>query len=207
MKLVEGTYENLITDGLRQDMLDASKIGMVCKQEDIDSAESPNMLTEHLSKLIRNRLSDENLSAEERADFANRLIDFLGEGKEEKIVDEKRKLSAVVSQHEEARLKATNSTLVRPLTGFRVSNLFTGGQSHVSLSSEIERDIESADTICMIVSFLKLSGVNLIYDHLKRFCSHPQHKLRIITTTYWRDGRKSRGAFVRTSQYGNPDFI
>ena len=184
MKLVEGTYENLITDGLRQDMLDASKIGMVCKQEDIDSAESPNMLTEHLSKLIRNRLSDENLSAEERADFANRLIDFLGEGKEEKIVDEKRKLSAVVSQHEEARLKATNSTLVRPLTGFRVSNLFTGGQSHVSLSSEIERDIESADTICMIVSFLKLSGVNLIYDHLKRFCSHPQHKLRIITTTY-----------------------
>ena len=184
MKLVEGAYENLITDGLRQDMLDASKIGMVCKQEDIDSAESPNMLTEHLSKLIRNRLSDENLSAEERADFANRLIDFLGEGKEEKIVDEKRKLSAVVSQQEEARLKATNSTLVRPLTGFRVSNLFTGGQSHVSLSSEIERDIESADTICMIVSFLKLSGVNLIYDHLKRFCSHPQHKLRIITTTY-----------------------
>lgn len=184
MNLVEGTYENLITDGVRQDMLDASKIGMVCKLEDIDSAESPNMLTEHLSKLIRNRLSDENLSAEERADFANRLIDFLGEGKEEKIVDEKRKLSAVVSQQEEARLKATNSTLVRPLTGFRVSNLFTGGQSHVSLSSEIERDIESADTICMIVSFLKLSGVNLIYDHLKRFCSQPQHKLRIITTTY-----------------------
>ena len=92
-------------------------------------------------------------------------------------------LSAVVSQHEEARLKATNSTPVRPLTGFRVSNLFTGGQSHVSLSSEIERDIESADSICMIVSFLKLSGVNLIYDHLKRFCSNPQHKLRIITTT------------------------
>ena len=47
MKLVEGAYENLITDGVRQDMLDASKIGMVCKLEDIDSAESPNMLTEH----------------------------------------------------------------------------------------------------------------------------------------------------------------
>ena len=184
MILVEGTYENLITDGLRQDMLDASSVGRVCKLEDIDSAESPNMLAEHLSKLIRNRLSDENLSAEERTDFANRLIDFLGEGKEEKIVDEKQMLSAVVSQHEEARLKATNSTPVRPLTGFRVSNLFTGGQSHVSLSSEIERDIESADSICMIVSFLRLSGVNLIYDHLKRFCSNPQHKLRIITTTY-----------------------
>lgn len=184
MKLIEGTYENLITDGLMQEMQTASEKGLVCKQEDIDGAESPNMLTEHLSRIIRNRLSDESLTTEERTEFANRLIDFLGEEKEEKVVDEKQMLAAVVSQQEEARLKATNSTLVRPITGFRVSNLFTGGQSHVSLSSEIERDIESADSIYMIVSFLKLSGVNLIYDHLKRFCSNPQHRLRIITTTY-----------------------
>ena len=184
MKLIEGTYENLITDGLKREMLTSSEKGLICKQEDIDGAESPNMLTEHLSRIIRNRLSDENLTTEERTAFANRLIDFLGEEKEEKVVDDKQMLAAVVSKQEEARLKATNSTLVRPLTGFRVSNLFTGGQSHVSLSSEIERDIESADSICMIVSFLKLSGVNLIYDHLKRFCSNPQHRLRIITTTY-----------------------
>lgn len=184
MKLIEGTYENLITDGLKREMLTSSEKGLICKQEDIDGAESPNMLTEHLSRIIRNRLSDENLTTEERAAFANRLIDFLGEEKEEKVVDDKQMLAAVVSRQEEARLKATNSTLVRPLTGFRVSNLFTGGQSYVSLSSEIERDIESADSICMIVSFLKLSGVNLIYDHLKRFCSNPQHRLRIITTTY-----------------------
>ncbi len=184
MKLVEGTYENLITDGLMQDMQVASTNGLVCRQEDIDGAESPNMLTEHLSRIIRNRLSDENLTAEERALFVNRLIDYLGEGKEEKVMDDKQMLAAVVSRQEDARMKATGSTPVRPLTGFRTSNLFTGGQSRVSLSSEIERDIESADSICMIVSFLKLSGVNLIYDHLKRFCSNPQHRLRIITTTY-----------------------
>ena len=184
MKLIEGTYENLITDGLIKDMQDASANGLVCRQEDIDGAESPNMLTEHLSRIIRNRLSDENLTAEERALFVNRLIDYLGEGKEEKVMDDKQMLAAVVSRQEDARLKATGSTPVRPLTGFRTSNLFTGGQSRVSLSSEIERDIESADSICMIVSFLKLSGVNLIYDHLIRFCSNPQHRLRIITTTY-----------------------
>ena len=184
MKLIEGIYENLITDGLKQDIDAASSDGLVCKEEYIDDTDSTNMLADHLSKIIRNRLSDENLTAEERTEFVNRLIDDLGEDKEEKVVDDKQMLAAVVSIQEEARLKATNSTLVRPLTGFRVSNLFTGGQSHVSLSSEIERDIESADSICMIVSFLKLSGVNLIYDHLKRFCSNPQHRLRIITTTY-----------------------
>lgn len=184
MKLVEGTYENLITTGVKQDILEATTNGLICKQEEIDSAESPNMLAEHLSKIIRNRLSDENLTPEERALFVNRLIDFLGEDKDEQVADDRQMLTAVVSQQEEARLNATKTTLIRPLTGYRSSSLFTGGQSIVPLNSEIERDIESADSISMIVSFLKLSGVNLIYDHLKRFCSHPQHRLRIITTTY-----------------------
>ncbi|WP_278811806.1 MULTISPECIES: DEAD/DEAH box helicase [Prevotellaceae] len=184
MKLIEGTYENLITDGLKHDMLDASEEGLVCKKEDIDGAEEPSMLTEHISRIIRNRLKDENLTTEERASFVNRLIDFLGEDDDEKLADDKQMLSAVVSLQEESRLKATKQTLVRPLTGFRTSNLFTGGHGGVSLSSEIERDIESADSICMIVSFLKLSGVNLIYDKLKRFCNNSKHRLRIITTTY-----------------------
>lgn len=184
MKLIEGTYENLITDGLMRDIQTASEGGLVCKQENIDGAESPNMLTEHLSRIIRNRLSDENLTPEERTAFVNKLIDFLGEDQDEKVADDKHMLAAVISAQEEARLKATNSTLVRPLTGFRTSNLFTGGQSRIPLNTEIERDIESADSISLIVSFLKLSGVNLIYDHLKRFCSISGHKLRIITTTY-----------------------
>lgn len=184
MKLIEGIYENLITDGLKHDMQTAEERGLVCKQEDIDGAESPDMLAEHLSRIIRNRLSDENLTAEERTAFVNRLIAYLGEDEDEKVADDRQMLAAVVSAQEEARLKATNSTLVRPLTGFRTSNLFTGGQSRVPLNAEIERDIESADCISMIVSFLKLSGVNLIYDRLKRFCSVSGHKLRIITTTY-----------------------
>lgn len=104
MKLQEGSYENLITGELQQDMLQAENDGLVCKQEDIDNAESPSMLAEHVHKIINNRLSDENLSAEERVDFVNRLIDFLGEEKEEKVVDEKQMLSAVVSRQEEARL-------------------------------------------------------------------------------------------------------
>lgn len=81
MKLTEGSYENIITDELQQEMLQASAEGLVCKQDEIDDAESPSMLAEHVHRLISNRLSDENLSAEERVDFVNRLIDFLGEQK------------------------------------------------------------------------------------------------------------------------------
>ena len=184
MILQEGAYENIITEELHQNMLHAQNNGLMCKQEDIDGAEAPSMLAEHINKLVLNRLSDESLTLKERTDFVNSLIEFLGENTEEKVINSEQMLSAVVSKQEEARLKATNQTLFRPLTGFRTSSLFTGGQSKVPLNAEIERDIESADRICLIVSFLKLSGINLFYDHLKKFCEHPAHKLRIITTTY-----------------------
>ncbi|MCR5312412.1 MAG: DUF3427 domain-containing protein [Bacteroidaceae bacterium] len=184
MKLQEGVYENIITQELKQDISQTESEGLVCKQEIIDSAEVPNMLTNHLNRLIRNKLSDDGLTSEEKTDFINSLIDFIGESDEEKIVDNKNMLSAVISNEEEVRLKCTGDVLVRPLTGFRTSSLFTGGQSKVPLNAEIERDIESADRISVIVSFLKLSGVNLLFDHLKKFCNNPNHKLRIITTTY-----------------------
>ena len=184
MKLQEGAYENLITEELQTDMRETECDGLVCKRDEIDDAESPSMLAEHIGRIVSNRLSDENLSAEERVAFVNRLIDFIGEQKEDRVVKDREMLSAVVSKQEEARLRATNQNLVRPLTGFRVSSLFTGGHGNVPLNAEIERDIESADNIYLIVSFLKLSGLNLIYDRLKRFCENPEHKLRVITTTY-----------------------
>lgn len=184
MKLQEGAYENIITGEMRENMAETENAGWVCRQEEIDKAESPSFLAEHINKLVLNRLSDESLSAEERMQFANRLIDCIGDEGDEKVVDAEKMLSAVVSKQREACLKATNQVVVRPLTGFRTSNLFTGGQSKVPLNAEIERDIESADRISLIVSFLKLSGVNLIYDKLKKFCEQPGHQLRIITTTY-----------------------
>lgn len=184
MKLQEGVYENIITSALQHDMVQTEEGGLICKQEDIDGAENPSMLANHIGKLVLNRLSDEELSADERADFVNRLIDFLGEDGDEKVVDSKQMLAAVISKNEEQNRKSTRKEMIRPLTGFRTSNLFTGGQSQVPLNAEIIRDIESADRISLIVSFLKLSGVNLIFDELKQFCEKPNHTLRIITTTY-----------------------
>lgn len=184
MKLQEGTYDNLITRELHHDMMQTESEGWICRQEKMDSAEVPAILANHVGKLVLDKLSDERLTDADKAEIVNRLIDILGEGEEEKIADRQQMLSAVVSKERDAALKATDKQLVRPLTGFRTSNLFTGGQSKVPLNAEIERDIESADRISLIVSFLKLSGVNLIYDQLKKFCAHPNHQLRIITTTY-----------------------
>ena len=54
MKLQEGIYENIITNELQSNIDDSKREGLICKQEHLDSAESPNMLAEHISKIIKN---------------------------------------------------------------------------------------------------------------------------------------------------------
>lgn len=54
MKLQEGVYENLITDEVKREMRQASHEGWICQQDDIDEAESPSLLAEHVSRVIKN---------------------------------------------------------------------------------------------------------------------------------------------------------
>ena len=79
MKLHEGIYENLITGQLQASMNQATDEGLVCMKADIDTAETPTMLADHIRNMVANRLSDENLTVEERVHFANRLIEYIGE--------------------------------------------------------------------------------------------------------------------------------
>lgn len=201
MKLVRGVYENVISEQVSKDINEAQNEGLICKKENIDIAESPSILTAYVSKIIKNKLNDESLSLKEKSDYINRIIALIDDDNNDKIIEHDKLLTSVVGNEEEVKLKATNKSLVRPLSGFRVSNLFTGGQSAVSLGSEIERDIICADKIFIIVSFLRLSGINLIYDALQKFCSIPGHELRIITTTYC--GITEAKALERLSQLPN----
>ncbi|MBQ8989890.1 MAG: hypothetical protein IJ067_09390, partial [Prevotella sp.] len=73
---------------------------------------------------------------------------------------------------------------MRPLSGFTVSNLFTGSNADLSVDSEIERDIQTADEIYWIVAFVRFSGVRIFENALRRFLEKPSARLHLITTTY-----------------------
>lgn len=184
MKLRKGIYENIISGALAKDIAEAEEGQLVCERRDIDTAESPAMLSEYLAEVIRRKLGDENLNAEQRARFVNKIVRLSSTDEGDLMEDAEKYLAEVKTKAQTAKEKATGKHTIRPLSGFRVSNLFTGGSSELSLASEIEKDIATADEICIIVSFLRLSGLHLILDSLKRFCATEGHSLRVITTTY-----------------------
>ena len=184
MKLTEGVYENLINGHLANDMKQTEAEGLVCKTEEIDAAESSKMLADFLSDAIRKKLEDADTAVEDKINFVNDILDSTDLDENEKLIDAPKLLAAVINQQKNEELKATKRNIIKPLSGFRTSNLFTGGQGGVSLGEEILRDIASADSIYIIVSFLRLSGIRMMLDELRKFCSIKGHHLQIITTTY-----------------------
>ena len=183
MVLKQGIYEQIINQETERNIKQAEQSGLVCVQQPIDSAESPQMLANYLANAIRQKLEDTE-EQQDRVNLINRIMIDAGLMDDKQIVKPSDLLAEVMSQQQAALQTQSNTETVRPISGFRISNLFTGGSSALSLGEEIRREIASADEICFIVSFLKVSGVRILLDDLKKFCSREGARLRIITTTY-----------------------
>lgn len=183
MMLKQGIYEHIINQETDRRMQEAEQSGLVCVQQPIDDAESPQMLANYLANAIRQKLEDTE-EQQDRVNLINRIMIDAGLLDDKQIVKPSDLLAEVMTQQQSALQNQSYTQTIRPISGFRVSNLFTGGSSTLSLGEEIRREIASADEICFIVSFLKVSGVRILLDDLKKFCSREGTKLRIITTTY-----------------------
>ena len=181
--LEKGIYEHIINNELKRQIQEVKEQDVACTYQKIDEAESPQLLAEYLSKVIRQRLEDLE-DQNDRVALVNNILTEAGIIDEMQIVNNTELLGEVMTKQQALLQAQARTETIRPVSGFRVSNLFTGGSSSLSLGEEIRREIASADEICFIVSFLKVSGVRIILDELKKFCQKEGSRLRIITTTY-----------------------
>ncbi len=205
MELFEGVYEKLIDEktGHELDKIDSNNI----KKIPIDESESTAMLSSYIAKIIRQKLDDINETSdkktiEQRVNFTNNILKSISS--DAIIKDTEKFLGEIQSECSKAEQAATKTETVRPSSGFLYSSLFTGRGSKIPLYSEIKKDIASSDTIYLIVSFLRLSGLNLIFEDLKKFCNKSKHKLKILTTTYC--GITEAKAVKRLSELPNTEI-
>ena len=190
--LKDGLYEQVINKTLKKELETASDFYI--EREDIDQAEAPKILANYIAGVIEKGLrgisdGDKKLLLQKRIDLINNIIlslekdtddsDFAGMS-----VDERAEQLLAVLQKKDNVIQFNKSyKATRPETSIAQSSLFTGSNREPSLVTEFKKEILSCDSIDMLVSFIKWSGLRSIIEELKVFTQNGK-KLRIITTSY-----------------------
>jgi len=189
MGLNNGFYESVINKLIDEEIhkLQNNREYYIDKKQ-MDEEESSSILSKYMSIVINKSLM--RISSEDRLNkqigICNKIINLLIDELDLDDFDD-----FLISENAElllAVLNCINRSLVekinkiRPVTSIAMNSLFTGAKNEPSLGSELVKEINTADRIDMLVSFIKWSGLVQIYDALKEFTK--EHKLRIITTSY-----------------------
>ena len=192
--LRQGLYEQLINQELKEEIRSAEAAERQRVETGaVDAAESARVLAEYVAKLLEKRLtavaeeSGKDEAEEEQVRLINQMLSTLGSesGKDllpltqERRVDQ---LLSVVNTKNSAFAFQEHGSFSRPGTSLAQSSLFTGSDHEPPMFVELAKEIESADRIDLLVSFVKWSGIRLILEPLKKFTERGH--LRIITTSY-----------------------
>ncbi len=187
-----GLYEQLINRLISSKLNELDKSSFYIKETLIDKNEASRILSQYLSDVIRfalNLITGED-SIEKQIKLSNKIIFLLrNELQNEQfdddiIITEAKILSAVFSKID-ARFSDFDRYLkeITPYTRLSQSELFTGNNAGISLESEIKKEILSSDKVCLLVSFIKWTGIRIFEKELQEFTERGS-KLKIITTSY-----------------------
>ena len=186
-----GLYEKIIDGRILKELRDTSHN----KSRIVDTSEMATVLSNTYKKKIYEKLSSLD-SKDEQIKFIKELNQTMGFHKFD-LKDEK--LKELLTYHnDEDIFKMLNDH--RPRTSISSSTLLPGS-SGPTLESELSREIRTSDRIDFLISFIKFSGLRLIYDDLVEFTK--ENKLRVITTSYM--GASDYKAILKLSQLPNTE--
>lgn len=185
-----GIYEEIINNKILKEI---SNEELIIGKEKLDSEDAKTFLTQYIAeitktalKCVRDEITEPQNYLLKQVELCNDIIELLKqklneyEFEELKITESAEVLTYVYDRMNNSNF---NNQVIRPETSISRTSLFTGARKEPNLQEEIKREIFSADEICMLVSFIKWSGLRTILDELKLFTERGK-KLKIITTSY-----------------------
>ena len=185
-----GIYEEIVNNKILKEINDDN---LIIGKEKLDAEDAKNILTQYIANITKIALKyirDDYREPEEyllkQIEICNGIIDLLKENlQDEEFEDLKINESAEVLIYVYSKMNNTsfNNEIIRPETSISRTSLFTGSKKEPNLNEEMKKEIFSADEICMLVSFIRWSGLRTILDELKRFTESGK-KLKVITTSY-----------------------
>ncbi len=198
MDLKDGIYEQIINN-LFAEQIDLVETTKLMHKRKMGDSESSEILAQYLHNIIReklNQLGNSDEKIQKKIKISNQIIQLLtnqeGEGVQaQKLLQGQHALEKLITEDAEILLtilekinSRENDLILRPKTSISRNYLFTGSDSDPSLASELKKEIMTADSVEILVSFIRWSGISLIMKELEQFTQNPNHSLRIITTVY-----------------------
>ena len=185
MKLKEGIYEQVISNKIHEEIKNRENEINIQKEE-IEKEEAKIVLSKYLQEVTKKSLSlMRNKDLNKQIDLCNKIINYLSEQVEDEEIKENnihKNGEILLSIEEKLNKSKIKNNNIRPITPISQSYLFTNSNNEPDLINELKREIASSDSIDILVSFIRWSGLRLIKDEL---IEHTKtKKLRIITTSY-----------------------
>ena len=189
--LQPGLYEQIINQQIECELsgIPAARQSVM----PIDKAEASKILAQYLSDVVQKGLDnvlDQGGDLSGQIDLANQIVTLIQEKTKEAdfaalSVDQRAEQLLALLRENDPRLLLgkTADNIERPETSVAQSSLFTGAVHEPQMFSELKKEINSADQIDMLVSFIKWSGLRLLMNELAAF-TQGGGQLRIITTSY-----------------------
>ena len=185
MKLKEGIYEQVISNKIHEEIKNRENEINIQKEE-IEKEEAKIILSKYLQEVTKKSLNlMKNKDINKQIQLCNQIINYLSEQVEDEEIKENnihKNGEILLSIEEKLNKSKIKNNNIRPITPISQSYLFTNSNNEPDLISELKREIASSDSIDILVSFIRWSGLRLIKDEL---IEHTKtKKLRIITTSY-----------------------
>ena len=185
MKLKQGIYEQVISDKIHEELKNRED-ELNIEKEEIEKEESKTILAKYIEEVTRKSLSlIKNKDINKQIDICNNIIEYLSNQVEDEEIKENsihEDGEILLNIEEKINKSKTKNNNIRPLTPISQSYLFTNSNNEPDLIGELKREIQSSDSIDILVSFIRWSGLRLIKEELIEHTK--KKKLRIITTSY-----------------------
>ncbi|SMC84487.1 DUF3427 domain-containing protein [Cellulophaga tyrosinoxydans] len=188
----QGIYEELVTKLVSSKIEEPNKDLFQYKFSYIDKTEATLLLSNHIASvvsLVLKQITGEN-AIQNQISLANKIISLLkdelnNEDFDENLIESEGKILKAIFNKLDAHFSNFDEHLktITPYTRLTQSELFTGGNSGLSLESELKKEILSSNRIDLLVSFIKWKGIIILKNELEEFTKRGGN-LRVITTTY-----------------------
>jgi len=180
-----GIYEQII-DCVLEGELSRSDLEQIT--ENLDPGDSHAYLSQFMSHILSQGLSalrgkegsGDKLSRQ--IEVCNDIIRFLRE--KELVGAGERTISPFAKRLLALQEKHGRSFRNRPDSPLATACLLTGTRQDPSLVSQLKKEIETADRIDILCSFVKWTGIRILQEDLEKFAQQDGSRLRIITTSY-----------------------